>query len=267
MNYLSISQVTTSQNLQTLEFVASDWLQQAKIRSQHAIKCGSDKGHIFLDALLVLECILNKQPMTHSRTYTPTGSETEFWKSEKKIGNVWEFYVAFDRHKYIQGISVIHKIAKLEKMELAYLVTNPNNTGVVTSARRISGIGTALLNYAVEYAALNYPGKPFILTSYPSALNFYEKLGFEKCERDVDYEFVLREEGRELLSKRCASVVKKVTEPQFEKPAPLPLFPYLEKLAEVLEKVENEFDHFIHNCIAEYIGPSISEKTSPAEIS
>ena len=267
MNNLRISQVTTHQNLQTLELVASDWLQQAKSKHQHAVMVESDKKDVFLDAILVIECILNKQPKTHSRTYIPTGNETESWKSEKREGNLWEFYVAFDRHNYIQGISVIHKIVKLEKIELAYLVTNPNNLGVITNAGRIGGIGTALLNYAVEYATHTYPEKPFVLTTYPSALKFYEALGFEKCERvendfspDVDYEIVLTVGGRELLSKKCTKAFKKVTEPQLEKPAPMPLFPYVEELAEVLGKIERRFDHLIHTCIAEYIGSPVPPK-------
>jgi hypothetical protein len=139
----------------TLEKVAKAWEKSAQDKVASYTKSGeSDKATIAADALSRAKAIQKKL-------------------KNKKLN----FFAAYDKNtKSIKGIAVANFNGKNYKAELDELLVNPENIQSI-GLKPMKGIGKAIVQ-RVAKEVLAKKGYELGTYSLPSAVPFYEKLGF-----------------------------------------------------------------------------------------
>jgi hypothetical protein len=129
---------------------------------------------------------------------------------------------AFDAAGIIQGISrvVEYKNARF----INFLVTNPNNLLPDCGARKVDGVGSALIA-AISKTSSDLQGKELRVNALKSPRGFYEHLGFEKIKQAGKLtKYRLSHAHEELVIEKygnCSYFIKDMTPYVLTEPPPL----------------------------------------------
>ncbi|MBS0656390.1 MAG: GNAT family N-acetyltransferase [Verrucomicrobia bacterium] len=118
-------------------------------------------------------------------------------------------YVARDGDNVVQAIAIV--AFKAKKNEIKLIATNPENMPVFGYEKATRGGGTALITHIVRDSMQKRHKRGLYLNSIPSAVGFYEKLGFvgrSRTRSDWLKPMVLRTEKMQALVGKHMSEIK-----------------------------------------------------------